>query len=70
MRDTHELLRCLHRCGGKIGYPKNKDYNNGNQEGFGYYQVTMKNGKRQSTARASSIRPATGRTSRSRPMRW
>ena len=33
------------------GYPKNKDYNNGNQEGFGYFQVTMKNGKRQSTAR-------------------
>ena len=32
--------------------PKNKDYNNGDQEGFGYYQVTMKNGKRQSTARA------------------
>ena len=34
------------------GFPKNKDYNNGHQEGFGYYQVTMKNGKRWSTARA------------------
>ena len=34
------------------GFPKNKDYNNGNQEGFGYYQVTMKDGKRWSTARA------------------
>ena len=36
----------------RAGYPKNKDYNNGNQEGFGYYQVTMKDGKRWSTARA------------------
>ena len=34
------------------GFPKNKDYNNGDQEGFGYYQVTMKDGKRWSTARA------------------
>src|SRR5207237_3350788 len=34
------------------GYRKNDDYNNGDQEGFGYYQVTMKNGKRWSTARA------------------
>ena len=36
----------------RAAIPKNKDYNNGDQEGFGYYQVTMKNGKRQSTARA------------------
>ena len=28
-----------------------KDYNNGHQEGFGYYQVTQKNGERWSTAR-------------------
>ena len=29
-----------------------RDSNNGDQEGFGYYQVTMKDGKRWSTARA------------------
>ena len=34
------------------GYPRNPDYNNGHQEGFGYYQVTQKNGRRWSTARA------------------
>jgi choline dehydrogenase len=34
------------------GYPRNPDYNNGRQEGFGYYQVTQKNGRRWSTARA------------------
>ena len=33
------------------GFPRNKDYNNGHQEGFGYYQVTQKNGERWSTAR-------------------
>ena len=34
------------------GYPRNPDYNNGNQEGFGYFQVTQKDGRRWSTARA------------------
>src|SRR4029079_17196721 len=33
-------------------YRRNKDYNNGDQEGFGYFQVTIKNGKRWSAARA------------------
>lgn len=34
------------------GFPRNPDYNNGRQEGFGYYQVTQKDGRRWSTARA------------------
>jgi choline dehydrogenase len=34
------------------GFPRNPDYNNGNQEGFGYFQATQKNGRRWSTARA------------------
>src|SRR5262244_2380220 len=34
------------------GFPRNPDYNNGNQDGFGYYQATQKNGRRWSTARA------------------
>src|ERR1700739_2498640 len=34
------------------GFPRNPDYNNGNQEGFGYFQATKKNGRRWSTARA------------------
>ncbi len=52
MCDTHELCDTFIDAAEACGYPKNPDYNNGNQEGFGYFQVTMKNGKRQSTARA------------------
>ena len=51
MCDTHELCDAFIDAAAASGYPKNKDYNNGQQEGFGYYQVTMKNGKRWSTAR-------------------
>jgi len=46
MCDTHELCDAFIDAASASGYPKNKDYNNGDQEGFGYYQVTMKNGKR------------------------
>ncbi|WP_439360356.1 GMC family oxidoreductase [Bradyrhizobium sp. DASA03007] len=34
------------------GFPRNKDYNNGRQEGFGYYQVTTRNSRRWSAVRA------------------
>jgi choline dehydrogenase len=52
MCETAELCDAFIEAAVASGYPKNKDYNNGDQEGFGYYQVTMKKGKRQSTARA------------------
>jgi choline dehydrogenase len=52
MSETHELCDAFIDAAAASGYPKNQDYNNGNQEGFGYYQVTMKNGKRWSTVRA------------------
>jgi len=52
MRETNELCDAFIDAAEASGYPKNKDYNNGNQEGFGYFQVTMKDGKRWSTARA------------------
>jgi len=52
MRNTHELCDAFIGAAEASGYPRNKDYNNGIQEGFGYYQVTMKDGKRWSTARA------------------
>ena len=42
------------------GFPRNPDYNNGNHEGFGYFQATQKNGRRWSTARAF-LDPARGR---------
>ncbi len=52
MRETHLLCDAFIDAAEASGFPRNKDYNNGIQEGFGYYQVTMKDGKRWSTARA------------------
>ena len=42
------------------GYPRNDDFNTGEQEGFGTYQVTQRGGVRWSTARAF-LQPARGR---------
>ena len=52
MIESHELCDAFIDAAEGLGYPRNADYNNGKQEGFGYYQTTMKNGKRWSTARA------------------
>jgi choline dehydrogenase len=52
MSESHPLCDAFIAAAAASGYPQNKDYNNGNQEGFGYYQVTMKDGKRWSTVRA------------------
>jgi choline dehydrogenase len=35
-----------------VGYAHNSDFNDGDQEGFGFYQVTQKNGRRHSAAAA------------------
>lgn len=40
------------QAGQELGYPKNEDFNGAKQEGFGYYQVTQKNGERHSVAKA------------------
>lgn len=52
MIERHELCDAFIDAAEGLGYPRNPDYNNGKQEGFGYYQTTMKGGKRWSTARA------------------
>src|SRR5260370_3729390 len=52
MRETNELCDAFIDAAAESGYPKNKDYNNGNQEGFGYFQVTRKDGKGWRPARA------------------
>ncbi len=52
MIERHELCDAFVDAAEGMGYPRNPDYNNGKQEGFGYYQTTMKGGKRWSTARA------------------
>jgi choline dehydrogenase len=40
-----------------LGYPRNHDYNGASQDGFGYYQVTQKNGLRFS-AKKAYLQPA------------
>ena len=60
MVESHQILDAFVEAGGEIGYPKNPDYNGVSQEGFGIYQVTQRNGRRVSTARAF-LDPARGR---------
>ena len=60
MIERAELLDAFIDAAAAEGYPHNPDYNNGRQEGFGYYQVTQKNGRRWSTARGF-LDPARGR---------
>jgi len=60
MRERHEMVEAFIEGGVELGYKRNKDYNNGDQEGFGYFQVTQKNGERWSTARAF-LNPAKAR---------
>lgn len=50
--ERHELLDAFVSAAEARGYPRNSDYNNGNQEGFGYYQLTARNGRRVSSAKA------------------
>ena len=52
MYERHEIIDAFIEAGAGEGFPCNSDYNNGDQEGFGYYQCTQRDGKRWSTARA------------------
>ena len=52
VRTRYEALDTLIDAAEKLGYPRNKDYNGSSQEGFGYYQVTQKNGLRFSAKKA------------------
>ncbi len=47
---TNELSDVFVKAGKELGYDYNSDFNGAKQEGFGYYQVTHKNGARCSTA--------------------
>lgn len=63
VRDTtenHVLGDALIDAAEASGFPRNHDYNNGRQEGFGYFQATTKMGQRWSAARAF-LDPARGR---------
>ena len=52
LRERAELADAFIEAAVAEGFPGNPDYNNGNQEGFGYFQATQKDGRRWSTARA------------------
>jgi choline dehydrogenase len=51
LRQRAELADAFIAAAVGEGYPRNPDYNNGDQEGFGYFQATQKQGRRWSTAR-------------------
>ena len=52
VRTRYEALDRLIEAAEAMGYPHNKDYNGATQDGFGYYQVTQKNGLRFSAKKA------------------
>jgi choline dehydrogenase len=52
LRERNELCDAVIEAAVGEGFARNPDYNNGDQEGFGYFQATQKNGRRWSTARA------------------
>ena len=60
LRNNYEILDKLTDAAENCGYPRNTDFNGPSQEGFGYYQVTQKDGKRWSSRRAY-LSPAEGR---------
>jgi choline dehydrogenase-like flavoprotein len=52
MRERHALVDAFIAAGVACGYPRNPDYNGERQDGFGYYQVTQRAGRRVSAANA------------------
>jgi choline dehydrogenase len=53
----HELIEAAIDAAGRLGVPRNPDFNGSKQEGVGYYQLTTKAGWRVSAAKAY-LRPA------------
>ena len=56
----HELVEAFIATGNKFGLNRLEDFNTGDQEGVGYYQLTTRNGKRCSTA-VAYLKPAKSR---------
>ena len=59
-RSRNPLFDTFVEAGKQAGYPFNDDFNGADQEGFGRYDFTIRNGKRCSTAKAF-LRPAMAR---------
>ena len=58
--EPNRLCDALIQAGGQIGIPRNDDINGQVQEGIGYHQATIRNGRRNSTA-VAFLAPARGR---------
>ncbi|HEY3566659.1 MAG TPA: choline dehydrogenase [Thermoanaerobaculia bacterium] len=56
-RSINPLSHAFLAAAGELGFPGNDDFNGAEQEGFGFYQVTQKGGKRCSAA-AAYLKPA------------
>ncbi len=61
IKTRHPLVEALIQSGASMGLKKRQDFNSGDQEGVGYYQLTTRNGKRCSTA-VAYLNPARGRS--------
>ncbi len=59
-RFTHEIIDAIVEAAVQTGIPRNNDFNGAKQEGVGYYQATVGNGRRWSAAMAY-LKPARGR---------
>ncbi|CUJ41270.1 GMC family oxidoreductase [Achromobacter xylosoxidans] len=60
IKTPHPLVEGLIGAARALGLPHMTDFNSGDQEGVGYYQLTTRNGRRCSTA-VAYLRPARGR---------
>src|SRR5258708_31055898 len=59
-RLSWEILDAFRKAAAETGIPNCEDFNRGDNEGCGYFQVTQRRGVRQSAARAF-LRPVMGR---------
>ncbi len=58
--DKSELMEAIIRGAGQLGVPRTNDFNGGDQEGVGYFQLFTHNGWRISSA-VAYLKPAKGR---------
>lgn len=59
--EKHELMEAIIRGANQLGVPRNDDFNSGNQEGVGYYQLFTHNGWRISSS-VAYLKPARRRS--------
>jgi choline dehydrogenase len=60
IRERHELIEAFIAAANRHGIPRSSDFNGREQEGVGYFQLTTRNGWRDSAA-AAYLRPAATR---------